>query len=466
MDAATAIEIRPQPGPQEAFLSNGADICIYGGAAGGGKTFALLMEPLRHIRNGKFGSVIFRRSYPEVTIEGGLWDESETIYTGLAKPIKGDLYWRFPSGMKVSFAHLQYETDLTNYQGAQIPLIGFDQLEGFTEKMFFYLLSRNRSTSGVRSYVRATCNPEPGWLADFLAWWIAEDGYADLDRAGVMRWFVRLNDEQIFWGDSQDELKEKYPDLGPKSVTFIPSTVYDNKILLEKDPGYLSNLQALSYIDRERLLGDAKRGGNWKVKPSAGKVFNRAWFKVVEAVPAGGVVVRRWDFAATEKELNKPDPDYTASCLMLLVSGSYYIIDATAEQINPAMVDRTYENQTTQDRSRFALGGRRYLSRWEQEPGSAGKRESWRMTKQVAGVDARGIPSQGDKLVRAKPLAAQAEAGNVYLLAGAWNERWLNHMHGQPELPHDDEMDAAGGALLDLTDPENAPIEYGETIWR
>lgn len=449
------IEFRPQPGPQERFLGSQADICIFGGAAGGGKTWALLVEPLRHYHNAKFGAVIFRRTYPEITIEGGLWDESEQIYPYFqAKPVKGDMYWRFPSGMRISFAHLQYETDLAKYQGAQIPLIGFDQLEGFTEKIFFYLLSRNRSTSGVRGYIRATCNPEPGWLADFLDWWIDDDGYANLDRAGIIRWFVRVND-QIIWGDSRQELLEQHPGLDPKSVTFIPSTVYDNKILLQQDPGYLANLQALSYIDRERLLGDPKRGGNWKIKPTAGKVFKREWFPIVEAVPPGGIVVRRWDFAATEKELNKSDPDYTASCLMLVVNGSYYILDATADQLGPAEQERQFNNLTRQDAARFHAEGRRYIARWEQEPGSAGKRESWRIVRSLAGLDAKGVPSTGDKLTRAKPLAIQAEIGNVYLLKGPWNERWLTHMHAQPEWPHDDEMDAAGGAFQDLTSPHN-----------
>lgn len=443
------IEIRPQP-KQEKFLSSAADIVIFGGSAGSGKTFSLLLEPLRHIGNGEFGAVCFRRTYPEITNEGGLWDESEKIYPLVGgKPVQGDLYWRFPSGMKISFAHMQYEKDLRDYQGSQIALILFDQLEHFEAKMFFYMLSRNRSTCGVRSYIRATCNPEPGWLADFLSWWIAEDGYADLSRSGVIRWFVRAN-EQIAWGSSEAELKERYPDLDAKSLTFIPATVYDNEILLKKDPGYLANLKALPLVDRERLLGDKLRGGNWKIKPSAGKVFNRSWFSVVNAVPAGGVIVRRWDFAATEKELSKSDPDYTASCLMLVVAGSYYILDATAEQIDPARIDTTYENLTRQDEARFKREGRRYMSRWEQEPGSAGKRESYRMVKRMAGVDAKGLPSVTDKLIRAKPLAAQAEAGNVYIVAGEWNEMFLSHMHGQPDLPHDDIMDAASGAFNDL----------------
>lgn len=450
------VEFRPQPGPQEAFLSSPADIVVYGGAAGGGKTWALLMEPTRHIGNGGFGAVIFRRTYSEVTNEGGLWDESEQIYSYLqGKPVKGDLYWKFPSGAKVSFAHLQYDSDLSNYQGAQIPLICFDQLEHFTEKMWWYMLSRNRSTCGVRPYVRATANPEPGWLADLLGWWIDQDGYANLERAGKVRWFVRYN-EQVVWSDSLDELVAIYPELLPLSMTFIPATVYDNKILLSKDPGYIAKLQAQTYVDRERLLGDPKRGGNWRVKPTAGTIFDRTWFKIVNEVPTGGVVVRRWDFAATEKQINKPDPDYSASCLMLLVGGGFYILDATADQLGPAELERKFENLTRQDVARFKEEGRRYMARWEQEGGSAGKRESWRIVRSLAGIDAKGVPSTGDKLTRVKPLAVQAEAGNVYLLAGRWNERWLDHMHSQPDYPHDDEMDAAGGALQDLTGPRNS----------
>lgn len=458
------IEIRPQP-RQEQFLSSSADIVIYGGSAGGGKTFACLIEPLRHIHNPRFGAVIFRRTYPEITKEGGMWDEAKALYEQLgAVSNKNDLSFHFPSGAKISFASMQFEDDKYSWKSSQIPLILFDQLESFSAGQFFYMFSRNRSTCGVRPYIRATCNPEPGWLADLLAWWLGEDGYAIPERSGQVRWMVRLGDDRIAWFDSVEAAHAAHPDIPPKSVTFIVATVYDNQKLLEKDPGYIANLKALPLVERERLLGDVQRGGNWKIKPSAGKVFNRAWFKIVDAVPAGGVVVRRWDFAATEKELNKNDPDFTASCLMLSVGGSYYILDITNEQIGPATLDKYFENISRQDAARFRNEGRRYMARWEQEPASAGKRESFRLTRQLAGIDARGISSGKDKLIRAKPLAAQAEAGNVYLLAGSWNEIFLNHMHGQPELPHDDLMDAASGAFYDLTSPEGQAPQYIPSI--
>lgn len=438
-------------------MSSPADIAIFGGAAGGGKTFSILLEPLRHKENKDFGAVIFRRSIAEIIKEGGLWDESKKLYPMLgAGGNENEHQFAFPTGSRVTFGHLQYDSTVNDWKSAQIPLIEFDQLETFTEHQFFYMMSRNRSTCGVRPYIRATANPEPGWLADFLGWWIADDGYASLDRVGKVRWMIRRND-LIIWADTRDELTEQYPGSLPKSVTFILSTVYDNQILLTKDPGYLANLQALPLVDRERLLGDRERGGNWKVKPSAGKVFNRAWFKVIgaAAVPPGGVVCRRWDFAATERELSKPDPDFTASALLLKASGNFYFLDVTAAQLAPSKIDSYFENTTRQDAARFAREQRRYMSRWEQEPGSAGKRESYRTTVKMAGIDAKGMPAIHDKLTRAKPLATMAENGqNVYVVEGPWNEMFLTHMHGQPELPHDDIMDAAGGAFSDVTQPE------------
>lgn len=431
-------EIRPQP-RQEEFLSSPADIAIYGGGAGGGKTWALLLEPLRHITNKNFGAVIFRRTIPEITHEGALWDEAKKIYPLLgALPNDNEKQFRFKRGSKITFSHMQREDDKLSWKSAQIPLIEFDQLETFTAGQFFYMLSRNRSMSGVRPYIRATANPEPGWLADFIAWWIGEDGYILPERSGLIRWMVREND-QTYWSDSKEELQAEHPDSTPKSVTFILSTVYDNQILLDADPGYLANLQALDNIERQRLLGEGRRGGNWKIKPAAGKVFNKNWFEIVDAVPAGGHELRFWDLAATEKK----SADYTASCKGKKVSGIVYILDTTNDQIDPAKTDTAMMNTAKQD-------GKACSIRWEKEGGASGKRDSRYIATMLAGWDARGVPPMGDKIMRARPLAAQALAGNVKLLRGDWNDRWLKHMHGQPDLPNDDEMDAASGMYSEL----------------
>ena len=162
----TAQEIKPQSGPQEDFLATSADIAVYGGSAGAGKSFDLLLEPTRHIHIGDFNAVIFRRTYPQITNPGGLWDTSSEIYPSCGGvPKLSMLNWTFPSGAKIKFAHMQYEQDRYEWDGAQIPFIGFDQLEHFTWRQFFYMLSRNRSLCGVNPYVRATCNPDPDhWL--------------------------------------------------------------------------------------------------------------------------------------------------------------------------------------------------------------------------------------------------------------------------------------------------------------
>ncbi|NML67616.1 hypothetical protein HHL22_20640 [Hymenobacter sp. RP-2-7] len=262
--------IYPQPGFQLAALSTPADIAIIGGGAGGGKTYALLMEASRHQYNPDFGAVVFRRSYPMIMNEGGLWDTSKALYPLVgATPREQQLDWKFPAGASVTFRHLQYERTVLDWQGSQIPLLIFDELTHFTSKQFWYMLSRNRSTCGVRPYVRASCNPDPdSWVAELIAWWIGEDGYPLPERAGRLRYFTR-DGEHMVWGDTAEEVVAKAPHLfagelaqtRPKSLTFIPGSIYENRKLLEVNPEYLGNLMAQDVETRAQLLE-----GNWKVK--------------------------------------------------------------------------------------------------------------------------------------------------------------------------------------------------------
>ena len=446
---AMTSKIRAQPGPQEAFLSSAADLAIYGGAAGGGKTFALLLEALRHVRNPQFRAVIFRRTSVQVRNPGGLWDESLKLYPLIGgKPREYLLEWEFPSGASVKFAHMEHEKNRLDWQGSQIPLIAFDELSHFTRDQFMYMLSRNRSLCGVRPYMRATCNPAPdddpvgGWIHELVGWYINEDGYAMPERSGSIRWFAVVGDD-LRWADSAEELRAAYPGCEPKSFTFIMSSVFDNQILLRADPGYLANLMALPLVDRERLLGDGRRGGNWKIKPAAGKIFDRSWFEIVDAAPAGGRAVRFWDLAATKRTIAKPDPDFTAGVLMRRVGDIYYILDAIAEQAAPGRVDALLRNTATQDGVQVAV-------RFEREGGASGVRDARTTVALLAGFDVRAVAPQGDKIMRAKPLAAQAEAGNVKVVRGAWNDRFLRTLHAFPEGAHDDEVDAASGAFNEL----------------
>lgn len=270
-------QIKPQEGFQEKFLSSPADIVIGGGAAGPGKTFALLLEPFRHIYNPQFGGVIFRRTYPQITNEGGLWDKSKKLYPLIAgtKSNESALTYQFPSGAKIKFSHLQHEKNAEDWQGTEIIYIGFDELTHFTEYQFFYLLSRNRSTSGISPYLRATCNPDPeSWVARFIDWWIDQDtGFPIKERDGVIRYYIRDQNQHV-WGDTPEEVIAKCPHIFEhipvkdktklvKSVTYIHGDVYGNQILMKEDPGYLGNLLSQDESTQARLLH-----GNWKIKTS------------------------------------------------------------------------------------------------------------------------------------------------------------------------------------------------------
>jgi len=441
----TMTGVRPQRGRQEMFLASSADIAIYGGAAGGGKTFALLMEPLYHISNPNFGAVIFRQSYPQIMNEGGLWDESFEIYPHVRptpSPKTGTLEWVFRSGARVSFRHMGREATKIDYQGAQIPMIGWDQLEQFTAGQFFFMLSRNRSTCGVRPYIRGTANPQPGWLAEFLDWWIAEDGYARLDRIGKVRHFIRAGDS-IMWGDAAADLQETYNGerVEPKSVCFIPASIYDNPALLRKDPGYLSNLMALGEVDRLRLLGDRERGGNWRVRES-GKKFKRSWFEVVDCAPASyDALVRFWDMAATEAKKGT-DPDWTVGALVGIKDGIWYIVDVRRDRATPHNTERLVRATAMED-------GYGVTVRMEEEGGSSGKSMIDNYARKVLiGFDFAGVRSTGSKEVRANPVSAAAEAGNVRVVRGKWNGAMLDEIAAfSPDCSHDDQVDAISGAV-------------------
>lgn len=437
--------LRPQPGPQEVFLSSPADIAIYGGAAGGGKTYALLLENLRHIANPNFGVVIFRRQSTQITSEGGLWDTATAMYRPLgATPKLSPMPTIvFPSKAKISFRHLQYDKDVHAWQGSQIPLIEFDELTHFTESQFFYMTSRNRSTCGVRPYIRATCNPDSdSWVASFISWWIDQNtGYAIPERSGVIRYYIRL-DGDVIWGDSREELAGKYriePALC-KSVTFVSSSIFDNKVLLEADPGYLASLNALSVVEKERLLN-----GNWKIRPAAGLYFKRSMFRIVQSVPDKIIsIARAWDLAATEITSASPNPDRTASVLMArLKSGDYIILDVSRQAVNADTVRTSIKRTAQLDRTQYHCN-RIILP---QDPGQAGKAQAASYVRMLGGFTVETHAVSGSKVVRAEPFAAQCQHGGVMLLAGAWNDEFIDELEGFPDALHDDQVDAASDAF-------------------
>jgi predicted phage terminase large subunit-like protein len=466
------IEVRPQPGPQELILSTPADIGIIGGAVFGGKTWALLYEALRHVTVEGFTFVAFRREMPEVTNPGGMWDESLKWYPMAGGvPREHTREWFFEkNGAQTGhgkFAGLQHEKDKESWKGAQVCLFLFDQLEMFSEDTFFYMLSRNRSTCGVRPYVRASCNPDPDcFLATFIAWWIDDEGWAIPSRSGVIRWFIRIG-ETITWAstacpparyayyadyeaEAKAELETKAPGDGKfaKSVTFVLARLQDNVIGNTLNPEYEGNVRALSLVERTRLLG-GDRGGNWKIRPTAGTVFNRAHFRTCKELPSADQmlsIVRYWDKAGTQD-----GGKWTAGCLMVKTrDGRYVIADIERGQWSSGNRERVILQKAHADKAQFGDA----VTIWiEQEPGSGGKESAENTIINLGGFIIKAERPTGEKIVRASPLAAQTEppAQNVYLLEADWNEEFLREAHRFDGV-HGvmDQIDAAAGAFNKL----------------
>lgn len=449
--------LKPQDGPQTVFLGTSADIAIYGGAAGGGKTYALLLEGSRHITNPKFGAVIFRRQSIQVTQEGGLWDSSFEVYGG----IRGALpktsprrHWRFKSGARVNFAHIDGDKDLGKWQGSQIAMIGFDELTHFTRHQFFYMLSRNRTACGVKPYIRATCNPDAdSWVAKFIEWWIDWDtGYPIPEKSGKIRWMVNIN-ETFTWFESRDDavnfcmdggMNEKDAKVAPKSVTFIASTLQDNKILMENDPSYLANLLALPMVERERLLN-----GNWKIKAAAGMFFRRSQLGgVLQTLPDDIIsFCRGWDLAATDEDENR-DAAYTAGVLMATRKcGRFLVINVVNQQLKAGEVRKLILQTAQMDSAKYGY----VRQRLPQDPGQAGKEQAQSYVQMLAGYDVAVKLESGSKESRAEPMAAQWQMGFFDIMEGEWNEQYLDQLESFPESKFKDMVDGSSSAFNELT---------------
>jgi predicted phage terminase large subunit-like protein len=208
--------------------------------------------------------------------------------------------------------------------------------------------------------------------------------------------------------------------------------------------------------DLETSLGSYAGAAQLQQRPSPreGGMFKRAWFQVVDAVPAEKEdTVRRWDLAATADTVSS-DPDYTAHVRMTkLRDGRYVIEHADRMRVSSGQVEAAMKAMASQDGPRVRIV-------IPQDPGQAGVAQVNYLTRQLAGYVIRAEKESGAKDVRANPFAAQCEAGNVLLLRGQWNDAFLEELTMFPNGAHDDFVDAAAGAFNALTSANIGLIEW------
>lgn len=195
----------------------------------------------------------------------------------------------------------------------------------------------------------------------------------------------------------------------------------------------------------ETTMGSHAAAGQLQQRPAprGGGMFKRAWFEIRGAAPAGCKWVRGWDLAATESK----SAARTAGVLMgKAPDGTFWIADVVKGQLSPAKMEKLLISTASQD-------GRAVPGSIPQDPGQSGKSQVQYLLRQLAGFKYRSSTESGDKEARAQPLAAQAEAGNVFLVEGAWNREFLDEIEAfAPGAKWKDQVDAASRAFSELVE--------------
>jgi predicted phage terminase large subunit-like protein len=425
MTTPPTVLFRPNPGPQTRFLASRAQRALYGGAASGGKSAALMACVLRWVANPRYRGLYLRR---EATYLGDAVDKTRRLYPALGGVLVQSprIEWRFPSGATLWMNHCERESDISNYDSFEFGEVLFDELTHFTERQFDGICARLRGTDPTLPYwSRAATNPGNAgheWVKRRWGAWL-DPKHERPAAPGETRW--RLHDRDVLPGTPH-----------ALSYTFIPARIGDNPHVSD---AYRAQLEALDPVRRAQLLD-----GDWEAAYGEGKLFHRDWWVHLDAPPACVSRVRAWDFGATTAG------DATAGALLGdRGPGSiprYVVLDVVTLRGAPHEVRALVRATAERD-------GRDVVVVVPQDPGQAGVEQAQSYVRDLAGWTTRTRRPTGDKITRAGPLSAQAGARNVAVLRGPWTHPFVGELHAFPDGPHDDQVDAAADAFAELAAP-------------
>lgn len=452
-----------QPSPkQKLYLALDCEEAFYGGAAGGGKSDALIEAALQYIDVPSYSAGLFRRQDVDLRKPGAILERARRWFAGTAAKWVADMSaFRFPSGATIHFGFAPSEKFVeANYQGSEFQFIGIDELASWDEKTYLFLFSRLRRLEGTPVPIRMRPAGNPGgrgaeWIRRRFIDFAKHTG----DGTTTVKELVKLHklgeqlpEPPVYVSPPSTEavaVAKKYG-MRAQGAYFVPAYAEDNPGL--DRAAYMMALTRMTADRRAQL-----EHGDWWAT-GGGRFFEESWFKFAPAMPAGIRELRAWDLASTEVGKNK-DPDWTAG----VRGGAQMHRDPMGDVIRDVHTNRPIKETWISDvrRMRGPPGeveaylqkaarddGRRVPIYIEQEPGSAGKQTIHNYkTRVLAGSYVFGEPKTGSKAVFWETLSSDAQRGLLWLVEGPWNSEFIGELVALTDddsHAHDDMADAAG----------------------
>lgn len=460
---------RPASPPQEKFLKSDADVIVYGGARGSGKTFTSLMRFLRWVHDDNFHAYVIRKNSTDMVGGGGAFDEAVKMFTQFDPRVeftKKPMSIKFPhssghkrlTGADFTFIGLDGQAGKNALQGKQISAAMVDEATHLTLDEIEWIiqglrtLAKEPDGTPMKPSIWLTCNPDPDsyileWIKDYYLYpegtiidGVDVSGRPNPERNGDYRYFLKQGNDYV-WAATYEELFDTYNHLygfdpvtgkslcQPMKFQFIGATVYDNPPLLKSDPAYLQKLLNLSRVEKERMLY-----GSWFAREEAGGHFKRAWVEplLLEMPPEDQIVqrVRTFDLASSVPTESNPFPDWTAGTLWAKTKDGRYIIEHVERfQKRAGDVEQAVLDMVKKDMEFYKKNYKAYLP---EDPGSAGKiaKQYWAKIFAEQGIPIYFIKvsSANGKMKNFEPFSAASQNGLVSVLKGDWNSMLFNEL--------------------------------------
>lgn len=438
-----------QPWPkQKAFLSLDAQEALYGGAASGGKSDALIFGALQFVDRPNYSALLMRRQEVDLNKAGAILDRARSWFAGTAAKWDAKLFgFRFPSydsnpGASISFGFFQHDNDRGKWKGTEYQYIGIDELTEWPEAHYLFMFSRLRGkVGGVPTRMRAGTNPGGvghEWVWNRFVRYSKQLGTGTpYDDGKGQGWrFGERAGSPYFVSEPSVQAQELGKQYGVPAVgaCFVPAFVDDNPAVNAAE--YLMNL---ARGDETEFAWYAK--GDWTAVPP-GQFFKREWFtEYLEAAPPGIFWIRYWDLAATEGDTKaaaaeRSGPAWTAGAKLGIwrqKSGDHKLVIANMrrEKLEPGGVREFVKATGESDTKRVQIV-------IEQDPGQAGKDQVINYQRTVLfGWSVHGNRATGPKETYWAQLAAFAKAGGIVLVRGEWNEALIKELVSLPAAKKD-----------------------------